>query len=160
MISAPRKRRNLRDRFNEKIRITPGCWLWLGARNNKGYGQVTGRRGRNVLAHRASYELHFGHIPDGHMVLHRCDNPACVNPDHLFTGTAKDNTQDMMQKGRQKVPQGAANHRAKLTEEQVQAIRQETGSIRSIARKYGVTHGAITPILSGKSWKTIKGKTA
>lgn len=159
MISAPRKRRNLRDRFNEKIRITPGCWLWLGARNNKGYGQVTGRRGRNVLAHRASYELHFGDIPDGHMVLHRCDNRACVNPDHLFTGTAKDNTQDMMQKGRHKVPQGTANHRAKLTEEQVQAIRQETGSIRSIARKYGVTHGAITPILSGKSWKTLKGST-
>lgn len=79
-----------------------GCWIWVGSRNVKGYGQIQlGRRGlRPVLAHRASWEIHFGPIPDGQFVMHKCDNPPCVRPDHLRLGSAAENTRDMIAKGR------------------------------------------------------------
>lgn len=81
-----------------------GCWIWTASvhRKNGGYGQIQlGRRGEGVAkAHRVSYELHCGPIPDELMVLHRCDNRRCVNPEHLFLGTAQDNTDDMIQKKR------------------------------------------------------------
>jgi len=85
-----------------------GCWLWCGEVNPKGYGRVTlvlnGRTGRGaarrLMAHRLSYEQHKGPIPAGLLVLHRCDNPPCVNPGHLFVGTARDNLHDMIRKGR------------------------------------------------------------
>jgi hypothetical protein len=90
-------------RFRGKIRIEPsGCWLWIGATNGKGYGKIQqGRRGGiPLLAHRVSWELHRGPIPDGLMVLHQCDSPPCVNPDHLFLGTGLDNMRDMVAKSR------------------------------------------------------------
>lgn len=90
------------ERFWSKVEKTDGgCWLWQAARISGGYG-VMGIRGgqRNVLAHRFSWELHRGPIPDEFFVCHRCDNPSCVRPDHLFIGTALDNSRDMMNKGR------------------------------------------------------------
>jgi len=83
-----------------------GCWIFAGARLPKGYGKIgVGSRGEGwMLAHRASYECFVGPVPEGMCVLHRCDNPSCVNPDHLFLGTKSDNTQDCIKKGRHFTP--------------------------------------------------------
>lgn len=97
-------------RFWAKVEKGPGCWLWTGAKNSRGYGQTaSGLKGKSKLAHRASYEHFYGPIPDGLYVLHRCDVPHCVNPQHLFVGTAADNMQDAVRKGRALV--GALNGR-------------------------------------------------
>lgn len=89
------------DRFLAKIEKTDDCWFWTGSCNRKGYGQLSTRRGqRPLLVHRFSYEHFIGPIPQDMHVLHQCDNPSCVNPDHLFLGTCADNTHDMMSKDR------------------------------------------------------------
>jgi hypothetical protein len=79
-----------------------GCWEWLGARSGFGYGK-SGYEGKFLAAHRVSWEIHFGLIPEGMLVCHRCDNPSCCNPSHLFLGTAADNTRDMWNKGRSQI---------------------------------------------------------
>ena len=96
------KIRSIRDRFFTKVQKATSCWIWTGHKLKKGYGLISrGRRGESpIQAHRLSYELHIGEIPDGMCVLHKCDNPSCVNPEHLFLGTEKDNTLDMLQKER------------------------------------------------------------
>lgn len=92
------------DLSNYKVNELTGCWEWRGMRNHDGYGQVWVRAlQRNVGAHRISFEQHKGPIPEGLLICHTCDNPPCINPDHLFAGTHKDNTADMMRKGRQPV---------------------------------------------------------
>jgi hypothetical protein len=85
--------------FWDKVRKTKFCWIWQGGRTGSNYGELH-RNNRPILAHRYSYELHYGPITNGLWVLHHCDNPPCVNPSHLFLGTPKDNTQDMINKGR------------------------------------------------------------
>lgn len=90
------------QRFNKKYLINEDtdCWEWQNATNNIGYGMFRWSSGKMRTAHRASYELHIGPIPEGLVVCHTCDNPKCVNPEHLWTGTMKDNAQDMIAKGR------------------------------------------------------------
>lgn len=96
----------LLERFESKFEKVDGCWEWMGYRNRTGYGGIgvplSGRNSYFVqrYAHRVSWELYRGPIPDKICVCHRCDNPSCVNPDHLFLGSRKDNTQDMVKKGR------------------------------------------------------------
>lgn len=93
---------SLAERLWAKVDRTESCWIWTGGTNIKGYGCIgLGERGRGkALAHRVSWELAFGPIPDGLWVLHHCDNPPCVRPDHLWLGTAADNNRDMVAKGR------------------------------------------------------------
>jgi hypothetical protein len=129
---------------------TSGCWLWLGRPQSTGYGQlhVSGKR---TLAHRYSWELEIGPIPDGMYVLHRCDNRLCVNPDHLFVGTHQDNMDDMVRKGR--CPTGEDHWNAKLTRKDVTAIRKSTKSQRALAREYGVGQKNISHIITERTWK-------
>lgn len=133
------------------------CWLWTGAKMSRGYG-VIGTRRTTTLAHRLSWELHNGPIPKGSgyhgtCVLHRCDNPPCVNPEHLFLGTNAENTADKMAKGRH--PRGTSSHMAKLTEEQVIHIRQSKDPHRTIAAKFGISRPNVSVIKHKKSWAHI-----
>ncbi|MGJ0510229.1 MAG: HNH endonuclease signature motif containing protein [Methylocystis sp.] len=99
----PRRRKPTRSpevRFWEKVIRGDGCWEWTAAKSVRGYGTFGLRKGKMVPAHRMSWELTYGKIPDGLIVCHHCDNPECVRPDHLFLGTYSDNTQDMIRKGR------------------------------------------------------------
>lgn len=90
----------IHTRFFGKFKESPSCWEWLAYRDRKGYGRFMVPGSKTSLAHRFSWELHRGPIPTGMCVLHRCDNPPCVNPAHLFLGTLQDNVRDMIQKGR------------------------------------------------------------
>lgn len=132
------------------------CWVWTGHCNR--YGSF-GLGRKIVRAHRFSWELAHGPIPDGLCVLHKCDNPPCTNPGHLFLGTQLDNARDRDRKGRLNSRVGERNPKAKLTETEVLAIRAEYvpryGALRAIARKYGVTPSAIRWVVS-EGWKSVQ----
>ena len=138
------------------------CWEWMGTIMIRGgYGQFQHMRNgirTRYRAHRVSWELHNGPIPKGLLVLHHCDNPPCVNPNHLFLGTPKDNTHDMIRKGR--MPRGSARPRTKLTEDIVRDMRSKyaNGGIlgRELAEEYGVTQWAVFPILRGETWTHVQ----
>lgn len=124
---------NLSERFWRKVQKTDSCWLWIGSRNQKGYGQFS-IEGRLHHAHRIAFQLFGGHIPEGFFVLHSCDNPSCVNPRHLRAGTAKENTRDCILKGRDR-------KRRKLTDDQVVAVCNELRRGRDahlIAEQFGI----------------------
>jgi hypothetical protein len=146
--------------FWEKVDQTDSCWVWKASRDRYGYGQLT-YQGRHRMAHHIAYELIKGRIPADLCVLHSCDNPSCVNPDHLYVGTRKQNTQDMMQRGRDKHGQlcGSSNATAKLTENDVRTIRwmHENGTLtnQAIAEYFGVTGALIGMIIKRKIWKHI-----
>lgn len=137
------------------------CILWTGPRNRDGYGVTTdgpmGAR-RKALAHRVAYRAAHGAIPPGQYVLHRCDVPACVNPDHLFLGTQAENVTDCVAKGRRSPQDGENNHRAKLTFSDVVAIRafSDAGMSRAeLGRRFGVTAESISAVVLGKTWKNV-----
>jgi hypothetical protein len=134
-----------------------GCWVWTGRRGGKlGYGRLK-RNGVSYQAHRYSWTLTNGEIPDGLFVCHHCDNPPCVNPAHLFLGTQADNLADRDAKGRAVYWRGPKNAATKLTEEQVQEIRRlsqihiETSQIE-LARRFDVSPSLISQIIGGKAW--------
>ena len=156
-----RHRRSLWDRFYDKVMPEPntGCWLWIGAVKELNYGVIgLGRRDEGTAkAHRVSWELHKGPIPQGMCILHRCDQPMCVNPNHLFCGTLSDNMQDCVRKGRNYLPdnRGEKASWSKLSEEAVKDIRQRAFSGIEYARKYNVSKSAIYEIWRGKNWAWI-----
>jgi hypothetical protein len=91
----------LAERFWRYVERSTGCWLWIGCRQRPGYGRIGREGGKGTrYAHHVSWELHYGPIPEGQQVLHRCDNPPCVRPDHLFLGSQLENVRDMWDKGR------------------------------------------------------------
>lgn len=153
------------ERFWNQVSKTSECWEWTSAALKNGYGSITiqgpAKTGKSIrqLAHRFSWELHFGPIPAGMLVCHKCDNRKCVRPDHLFLGTHADNGADMVAKGRSANRSGSKNTRAKLTEEAVKAIRAEFngshGQVLALARRFGVVHAVISNILSRKSWSHV-----
>lgn len=141
--------------FNIKTRGT--CWLWTGYRNREGYGRISSREGPKS-AHRVSYEIFKGPIPEGSLVCHSCDHPWCVNPAHLWVGTNQDNMTDMIKKGRQGKLYGEESSNSKLSEKQVHKILDllEKGIRRSvIAKKFKVCKSTIDLIKQGRSWKHI-----
>lgn len=162
-----RRGKSVRERFDASVPDRgDGCWIWKGSLNAYGYGRMsigTPPNQRNAMAHRVSWEMHFGPIGDGLYVCHRCDNPPCVNPAHLFLGTQFDNMGDAGRKGR--LPQqkyagfcaGSRNGRSKLTEAQAKEIRDSWPAIsqRSLATKFGVSRALVRHIIAGGNWTHV-----
>ena len=143
------------DKFWARVQKGHDCWQWLGAISTWGYGLFT-VGGKVRHAHRVSWGMHNGTIPDGMMVCHHCDNPPCVRPDHLFLGTAKDNVADMIAKGRRghmrSTRRGETHQAAKLSDAQVAAIRSAAASgepHRRIARRFSVSHTHVGNLVRG-----------
>ena len=141
-------------RFWARVRKTDACWWWTGTVSAR-YGQISlghpstpgAKRWR---AHRFSWELHFGPIPDGLVVCHRCDNPLCVNPHHLFLGTQAENVHDSSRKGRKN-----AWGLQKLNADDVRVIRQQAARglpQKAIARAFGIARNTVSGIVRRKSW--------
>jgi hypothetical protein len=131
------------------------CWEWTGRANDCGYGIFT-LGGKEQKAHRVSFALTSGPIPVGLEVCHRCDNPRCVRPEHLFLGTHADNMRDCAKKGRAAAFHGARNPRAKLDDEVVRQIRCLVGmGIQKewCARTFGVTNSQVCKVASLQSWR-------
>jgi hypothetical protein len=154
-----------KESFWDKVNLLGDCWEWQGARTKFGHGKV--RYGGNYFgAHVCAYEFSHGRLTKGLWVLHRCDNPPCVNPSHLYAGTPKNNTADMFRRGRaaRDGALGSANPHSVLTETQVLQIRESFAAGRrtpkELAEDWQVTPGAINDLLRGKTWRHVGGPLA
>lgn len=147
----------LRERFFRYVRVKDGCWDWLGYKDANGYGRIN-NRGIPMLASRLSYMLHYGDVTEGRVVCHKCDNPSCVNPEHLFIGTQADNVRDMHDKGRARKRglSGEAHHGAKITEATVREIRSRSEATALLAPEYGLSRTTIDDIRKRRSWKHVE----
>lgn len=146
------------DRFWGKVEKTSTCWNWKASLSKDGYGEISDN-GIMRLAHRVSWELHNGKIPENMCVLHHCDNRKCVNPSHLFLGTNYDNVRDCINKNRAKKARGENVKTSKLNESDVINIRKLYSSgnytFAEIAKGYGVKYNAISRIVKRASWKHV-----
>lgn len=146
----------LQQRFDKYALKRDGCWIWAGMRNALGYGVIR-YSGKRSFAHRLSFELYKGQIPEGMYVCHKCDNPSCVNPDHLFIGSPKDNMDDMRAKGRENYVKGEQNSNAKLVQEQVIEIRNLYGSLSAskTAKLFSISKKSVLNIWNRHTWAHI-----
>lgn len=158
---------SVEERFWMKVEKTEGCWIWRALRSDSNYGRFMVSRSpqKLVQAHRLAWELTIGPIPDGLWVLHRCDNPPCVNPAHLFLGTRMDNIRDMHAKGRASggsVPRpGEMSPNAKITTEQALEIkrRHRAGEgVTRVAAAFGISRSQVSRIATGKRWAHLMDK--
>lgn len=154
-------------RFESKISHEPmsGCWLWDAATGSYGHGQFFLKWGNGKIlmsAHRASWMIHKGELQPTDIVCHKCDNPCCVNPDHLFIGTQRDNMRDASAKGRIVLPNvvGEANSAAILTDCDVAYIRASSKSAKALAQELGVSHTAVWECRVGVTWGHLPGAQA
>jgi len=157
----------IEDRFWSLVEKSDNCWLWRGNCSSNGYGRTLYRR-KHYGAHRLSWQIHFGPIPDDLVVCHSCDVRNCVNPAHLFLGTPADNVHDCWAKGRhlhlsvtnpECVPRGETSGMSKLTDAAVADIRRRyaAGGIAqdALGREFGVHQGTISSIVRDKTWKHV-----
>jgi len=146
----------LKERLENLTEYIPecGCWILMTSTDTSGYARL-GVNGKLRLAHRVSWEVHIGPIPEGVCVLHRCDTPSCVNPNHLFLGTKRDNTQDCINKKRRPVFNGEPHGMSLLSEEDVLKIRVDKRFQKSIAIEYGIDRTTVSDIQRKKTWKHL-----
>lgn len=153
------KKTPLSERFWEKVEKTDGCWNWTGAKHKAGYGKI-GNPDGHKLAHRVSWTMAYGEIPNGFFICHKCDNPSCVKPSHLFLGTPQDNVDDMFRKKRNS--HGEKHHKSKLTKENVEKIRKlyKQGKYYQyeLANMLGVCQAQINRIINEKRWSHVQTK--
>ena len=162
-----RKSTPIEIRFWAKVdkKDVDDCWNWIAKGRVQGYGVIgrQGKYGKKVLAHRLSYEIHNGPIPEnkdlhhGYVVMHTCDNRLCVNPSHLVLGTQKENVRDMDKKGRRKVAckKGSSHHMTSITEEQAAQIYGMSGVYRAIAEHIGCTLAVVKSIKRQVTWSHV-----
>lgn len=158
-INPPPKKTPI-ERFFEKVEKTSSCWLWKAHKNQKGYGMFHYKK--DMSAHKFSYLLHKGDVPKTMFVCHKCDTPSCVNPEHLWLGTNKENVQDSKDKGRNIRPtaRGSLNHNSKLDETSVREIKnllKEGMNKKEISRRFKISYPTILNIWNNKIWKHVKG---
>ena len=150
--------KSIEARFWRRVDQSGGpeaCWLWLGGVTDSGYARCSRPGGKHVMGHRLSWELLHGFIPTGLLVLHKCDNPPCVNPSHLFLGTEADNTADMLRKGRKAPTHGELNGLTKLSQAQVSLIvqRLQAGEYQHvIALDFAVSKSTIQRIAARETY--------
>lgn len=144
--------------FWSRVNKTDNCWDWIGTNRGNGYGCLE-INSKLISAHRFSWAIHFGHIPQKLFVLHKCDNKKCVRPDHLFLGNASDNNKDRANKNRSWRPKGTLHPNAKLDEERVLKIRDlyktSQFSQRELARKFDISQALVWRIVQNKYWKHL-----
>ena len=151
--------RNEFDRFIDKVeRVEGGCWNWFGCKYRGGYGQfrrLIDGEWKMAKTHRYSYEYYKGPIPQGLVVCHTCDNPSCVNPEHLFIGTHKDNMQDMIKKGRRSLKTRNPKHRwlSKELAVQIREDHKQGMSYAELQEKYTQSKQQISRVVRGDIWK-------
>lgn len=153
-------------RFWKHVRKSEGCWEWTGSQGRRGYGHFA-YAGKCLRAHRVSWSLVNGPIPGGRVICHRCDNPRCVRPSHLFVGTTTDNMRDASRKGRlfgqrpgdsDRIACGEHHHRAILTERSVREIRSRAAageSVQGLATEFGVSRATASRVVSLQTWKHV-----
>ena len=152
----PRPRRSPEELFDTGYTVSPsGCWVWTRNRTMVGYGRVYTGNKAHVLAHRYSWTKFRGPIPEGMFVCHRCDNPACVNPDHLFLGTPAENVRDAAKKGRTARQQGEQHGMAKLSADDVLAIRSSDAPGRELAEQYGISASHVSALRHRTFWSHL-----